>query len=156
VTLILCFAFSSTTPVDSSRAHLPAVRRGYVHLLLTRTGARALNLNRSKTSLNPAHANRSSCDLERDGLLLRSECGHEVGLEQARCEGGTVACMKIGEDARLNCSQLRKKLITANHILHYHGVVDAYGHISIRHPQKPDVYIMCGWVIASNHCMSHG
>ncbi|ETN36486.1 uncharacterized protein HMPREF1541_08764 [Cyphellophora europaea CBS 101466] len=38
------------------------------------------------------------------------------------------------------------KLITANHILHHHGVVDAYGHISVRHPQDPSLYIMCGYM----------
>ena len=43
-------------------------------------------------------------------------------------------------------SALHRKLITANHILHYHDVVDAYGHISVRHPNKPDVYIMCGYM----------
>ena len=37
-------------------------------------------------------------------------------------------------------------LITANHILHYHGIVDAYGHISIRHPQNPKIYVMSGYM----------
>jgi len=37
-----------------------------------------------------------------------------------------------------------RTLIIANHILHYNNVVDAYGHISLRHPSKPDVYIMSG------------
>jgi hypothetical protein len=37
-------------------------------------------------------------------------------------------------------------LITANHILHYHGIVDAYGHISIRHPQNPAIYLMSGYM----------
>jgi ribulose-5-phosphate 4-epimerase/fuculose-1-phosphate aldolase len=35
-------------------------------------------------------------------------------------------------------------LITAYHILHYQNVVDAYGHVSFRHPDKPDVFIMSG------------
>jgi ribulose-5-phosphate 4-epimerase/fuculose-1-phosphate aldolase len=39
-----------------------------------------------------------------------------------------------------------RMLITANHILHYHGAVDGFGHISVRHPEKPDVYIMCGYM----------
>ncbi len=39
-----------------------------------------------------------------------------------------------------------RDLISANHILHHHGVVDAYGHISIRHPLNPSVYIMCGYM----------
>ena len=39
-----------------------------------------------------------------------------------------------------------RDLIHANHILHYHKCVDAYGHVSIRHPLKPSVYIMCGYM----------
>ncbi|EXJ76658.1 uncharacterized protein A1O5_01166 [Cladophialophora psammophila CBS 110553] len=39
-----------------------------------------------------------------------------------------------------------RDLISANHILHYHGVVDAYGHISVRHPLHPSQYIMCGYM----------
>ena len=33
-------------------------------------------------------------------------------------------------------------LIAANHILHYHGVVDAYGHISVRNPQDPNTFFI--------------
>lgn len=43
---------------------------------------------------------------------------------------------------RLNSTQVQRDLITANHIIHYHGVVDAYGHISVRHPDRPDTYLM--------------
>jgi len=32
--------------------------------------------------------------------------------------------------------------ITASHILHYHGVVDAYGHISVRNPNDPSTFFM--------------
>jgi ribulose-5-phosphate 4-epimerase/fuculose-1-phosphate aldolase len=39
-----------------------------------------------------------------------------------------------------------RDLITTNHILHYHRVVDAFGHVSIRHPTEPSVYIMCGYM----------
>ena len=38
--------------------------------------------------------------------------------------------------------ELHRTLVTANHILHYHGVLDAYGHVSARHPTKPDMYIL--------------
>lgn len=34
------------------------------------------------------------------------------------------------------------ELVTANHILAREGVVDSFGHISIRHPERPDAYIM--------------
>jgi HCOMODA/2-hydroxy-3-carboxy-muconic semialdehyde decarboxylase len=34
------------------------------------------------------------------------------------------------------------ELVTANRILAREGVVDAFGHVSIRHPQRPDRYIL--------------
>lgn len=39
-------------------------------------------------------------------------------------------------------AELYRDLITANHILHLHGVVDAFGHVSARHPTRHDVYFM--------------
>ncbi|ETN45056.1 uncharacterized protein HMPREF1541_09932 [Cyphellophora europaea CBS 101466] len=41
-----------------------------------------------------------------------------------------------------NLTTLISTLITANHILHYHSVCDAYGHISVRHPDEPSQFIM--------------
>lgn len=38
--------------------------------------------------------------------------------------------------------ELFSTLITANHILHYHKVVDAYGHISVRNPQNPATFFI--------------
>ena len=40
--------------------------------------------------------------------------------------------------------QLQITLITANHILHYNKVVDAYGHISFRDPSDPSIFVMSG------------
>ena len=45
-----------------------------------------------------------------------------------------------------NLDDVKRKLITANHILHQQGVVDAYGHISVRCPGAPDRYLMCGYM----------
>ncbi|KAK4452228.1 Adducin-related protein 2 [Podospora aff. communis PSN243] len=45
-----------------------------------------------------------------------------------------------------NVNELKRKLITANHILHQQDVVDAYGHISVRCPGEPDRYLMCGYM----------
>jgi len=36
------------------------------------------------------------------------------------------------------------ELITANHILHHHSIVDAYGHISARNPQNPSTFFLSG------------
>ena len=37
---------------------------------------------------------------------------------------------------------LLDELVTANRILAHEGIVDAYGHISLRHPDKPDHYFL--------------
>ncbi|KAH8730799.1 class II aldolase and Adducin N-terminal domain-containing protein [Phaeosphaeriaceae sp. PMI808] len=41
--------------------------------------------------------------------------------------------------------QALRLLIRANHILHHHGLVDAFGHISIRHPMNPEQYIIAAY-----------
>ena len=37
---------------------------------------------------------------------------------------------------------LMDDLVTANHILAHHGVVDSFGHVSVRHPQNPRHFLM--------------
>ena len=39
-------------------------------------------------------------------------------------------------------AQAREDLVAANRILAREGILDAYGHVSIRHPDHPDRYIM--------------
>ena len=41
-----------------------------------------------------------------------------------------------------NIDEQLELLVTANRILAREGVVDAYGHVSIRHPERPDRYIL--------------
>jgi ribulose-5-phosphate 4-epimerase/fuculose-1-phosphate aldolase len=38
--------------------------------------------------------------------------------------------------------QAYKDLVIANRILAHQGVVDAYGHVSMRHPEKPDHFLL--------------
>ena len=38
--------------------------------------------------------------------------------------------------------ELIRDLVIANRILAREGVVDAFGHVSIRHPDNPDRYLM--------------
>jgi ribulose-5-phosphate 4-epimerase/fuculose-1-phosphate aldolase len=35
-----------------------------------------------------------------------------------------------------------RDLVIANRVLAHEGILDAYGHVSIRHPQRPDRYVM--------------
>ena len=53
-------------------------------------------------------------------------------------------------DEKSSLKQLYKTLITGSHILHYHNVLDAFGHLSARHPTKPDIFIMSQWIAPAN------
>src|SRR4029078_2176932 len=43
-------------------------------------------------------------------------------------------------------SELIGDLVAANRILAHQGILDAFGHVSIRHPQNPDHYWMSRWL----------
>jgi ribulose-5-phosphate 4-epimerase/fuculose-1-phosphate aldolase len=43
---------------------------------------------------------------------------------------------------KVGLEDLFKGLVTASHILHYHGVLDAYGHISVRSPDNSATFWM--------------
>lgn len=51
--------------------------------------------------------------------------------------------MSISTFQTLTSNQL-STLITANHILHYQSVLDAYGHVSMRSSSNPQIFIMSG------------
>ncbi len=44
--------------------------------------------------------------------------------------------------ARLAAAKLIEDLVAANRILAEHGVVDGYGHVSVRHERDPDRYLL--------------
>lgn len=50
--------------------------------------------------------------------------------------------MDTNETQRAVLAALHRKIIDASHILHHQGVLDAYGHLSVRHPSNPEVFIM--------------
>jgi ribulose-5-phosphate 4-epimerase/fuculose-1-phosphate aldolase len=41
-------------------------------------------------------------------------------------------------------------LVTANHILYNEGVVDGFGHVSVRHPQRPDRFLLSRGIAPGN------
>jgi len=43
-------------------------------------------------------------------------------------------------------SAIHRTFISGCHILHYHGVLDAYGHLSVRHPDDPKKFIMSRYI----------
>lgn len=45
-----------------------------------------------------------------------------------------------------NTQQLYRSFISGCHILHYHNVLDAYGHLSFRHPTRHEIFIMSRYI----------
>jgi ribulose-5-phosphate 4-epimerase/fuculose-1-phosphate aldolase len=39
-------------------------------------------------------------------------------------------------------TSLIRELVDANHILFDQGVVDGFGHVSVRHPERPDRFLL--------------
>lgn len=50
--------------------------------------------------------------------------------------------MELDASQRIILAALHRKFITGCHILHHNNVLDAYGHLSVRHPFNPQVFIM--------------
>lgn len=50
--------------------------------------------------------------------------------------------MDTADSHRTILAALHRRFIDASHILHHQGVLDAYGHLSVRHPFNPEVFIM--------------
>src|ERR1700757_3704800 len=46
--------------------------------------------------------------------------------------------------AAMSTADVLRDLVIANRILAHEGVVDAYGHISVRHPERPDRFFLSG------------
>ncbi len=60
-----------------------------------------------------------------------------------------------------NFVEVINELVTANRILFRQGVVDAYGHVSTRHPQIPDAFLIasfhtCRNLSSTTRCRSRG
>lgn len=54
--------------------------------------------------------------------------------------------MEAEASQRTILAALHRKFITGCHILHYHAVLDAYGHLSVRSPFDPEVFIMSKYI----------
>src|ERR1700753_3984154 len=48
----------------------------------------------------------------------------------------------FGSRDKLYLDDLHWGLITCSHILHHHGIVDAYGHVSVRNPDNPKTFFL--------------
>jgi HCOMODA/2-hydroxy-3-carboxy-muconic semialdehyde decarboxylase len=57
-----------------------------------------------------------------------------------------AAASSVGDSAKAPLAtdpELIEDLVAANHILFDQGVLDAFGHVSVRHPQDPQRFLLC-------------
>jgi ribulose-5-phosphate 4-epimerase/fuculose-1-phosphate aldolase len=73
------------------------------------------------------------------GTVLASSSAAEVKAEAANFTPPVP-------DPQQDVAALRADLATANHILYDQGVVDGYGHVSVRHPGNSDHFLISRWL----------
>jgi len=73
------------------------------------------------------------------GTVLASSSATEV-------EASANAFMPASPEPPQELAALRGDLVTANHILFDQGVVDGYGHVSVRHPGNPNHFLISRWL----------
>jgi HCOMODA/2-hydroxy-3-carboxy-muconic semialdehyde decarboxylase len=70
-------------------------------------------------------------------------------LASSRAEESTAASaglQTLGPPPPQDVPTLRADLVTANRILYDQGVVDGYGHVSVRHPSDPNHFMISRWL----------
>src|SRR4029079_11802570 len=71
----------------------------------------------------------TSCLAKKEDVDGRGKPGHDVEIS--------------GSTSRAdNLAQARHDLAIANRVVSYEGIIDAFGHVSMRHPTKPDRYLI--------------
>ncbi len=73
------------------------------------------------------------------GTVLASSSATEV-------EARARKFMPASPEPPQELATLREDLVTANHILFDQGVVDGYGHVSVRHPGNPNHFLISRWL----------
>ena len=64
----------------------------------------------------------------------------------AESEAASAGLQTLGPPPPQDVPTLRADLATANHILYDQGVVDGYGHVSVRHPTEPNHFLISRWL----------
>ena len=82
--------------------------------------------------------------ISKSGLLLAGTVLATSKYEESWA--APAAAQTLGPDAPRDLPTLRIDLATANHILYDQGVVDGYGHVSVRHPTEPNHFLISRWL----------
>ena len=78
--------------------------------------------------------------ISKSGLLLAGTVLASSSAVEAKANSASP--MPAIPDPQQDIATLREDLATANHILYDQGVVDGYGHVSVRHPGNPNHFLI--------------
>src|SRR5579863_8858902 len=82
--------------------------------------------------------------ISQTGLLLAGTVLASSSTEESAAASAGV--QTLGPPPPQDVPTLRADLVTANRILYDQGVVDGYGHVSVRHPTNPDHFLISRWL----------
>ncbi len=82
--------------------------------------------------------------ISKTGLMLAGTVLASASPEESRAAFPEPQTM--GPEAPKDVAALRADLVTANRILYDQGVVDGYGHVSVRHPTDPNHFLISRWL----------
>jgi ribulose-5-phosphate 4-epimerase/fuculose-1-phosphate aldolase len=82
--------------------------------------------------------------ISKSGLLLAGTVLASSSAAEVKAEAANF--IPPVPDPQQDIAALRADLVTANHILYDQGVVDGYGHVSVRHPGNPNHFLISRWL----------
>ena len=86
--------------------------------------------------------------LEQDGLRISGDVGDRRAVfpDQRRRLDFARSSARVSSSREKHMAdplaQARHDLAVANRVVSYEGIIDAFGHVSMRHPTKPDRYLI--------------
>ncbi len=82
--------------------------------------------------------------ISQTGILLAGSVLASSSAEESRA--ASAGGQTLGPPPPQDVPTLRADLVTANRILYDQGVVDGYGHVSVRHPTDPNHFLISRWL----------
>jgi HCOMODA/2-hydroxy-3-carboxy-muconic semialdehyde decarboxylase len=82
--------------------------------------------------------------ISKTGLLLAGSVLASSSAEES--VAASAGLQTLGPPPPQDVPTLRADLVTANRILYDQGVVDGYGHVSVRHPTHPEHFLISRWL----------
>jgi HCOMODA/2-hydroxy-3-carboxy-muconic semialdehyde decarboxylase len=97
-----------------------------------------------KPTKTPKSGSSRRAFLSKSGMLLAGTVLASSSAMEAKA--AVAEPQTLGPEPPHDVPTLRADLVTANRILYDQGVVDGYGHVSVRHPTDPSRFLISRWL----------